>query len=231
MLSSHIPPIRISLGSAEALDPGLKKEISQQVREFRAQKLSQRGRSPVQNQGQGHGAAKSQAVAVGQSNRAGNPVAAGPSQQRDKPRDRPLSTPGQASQLKAVQPRPPSPRQGPSPRPGEEPASTPVSTRPHCWLHSPRIRLDVDVDWHPAGRQGGWSSAADHRDIVTATARPGLDPLSQSFPDEDLQSALSRRSHSSWFRPRSLSVGGALRVPVLGAPCVAPPPLVADALS
>lgn len=157
MLSSHIPQIRVSLSSAEPLDPGLKKEISQQVREFRAQKLSQRGRSPVQNQSQGHAAAKSQTEAVSQSNRAGNP--SGPSQQRDRPRDRPLSAPSQAAQLKAAHPRPQSPRQGPNSRPGPEPASTPVSTHLCCRSHPPRFSLDVEVDVEflrrpPEHRQG-----------------------------------------------------------------------------
>lgn len=200
MLSSNIPQIRISLSSGEALDPGLKKEISQQVREFRAQKLSQRGRSPgqVQNQsqaaGQGHGAAKSQTEAVSQ---AGNLSAA--SQQRDKPRGRPLSAPSQAAQLKAVQPRPQSPRQGPSPRPGPESASTPVSTRPRSKSHSPCCRIDVDVDWPPAGRQWGLSSSHQNIFAVAATSPTTVDPLSRSFSDVALQSALSSRSPSGSF--------------------------------
>lgn len=201
MLSGNIPQIRISLSSGEALDPGLKKEISQQVREFRAQKLSQRGRSPgqVQNQsqsaGQGHGAARSQTEAVSQ---AAVAAGAGP---RDKPRDRPLSAPSQAAQLKAVQPRPQSPRQGPSPRPGPEPAFTPVSTRPRCRSHSPRFRIDVEVEWRPPARQGGLSSAASHQNLATgaAAALSPVDPLSLSFPDEALQSALSRRGPPALF--------------------------------
>lgn len=203
MLSSNIPQIRISLTSGEALDPGLKKEISQQVREFRAQKLSQRGRSPgqVQNQsqaaGQGHGAAKSQTEAVSQSNKAGNLSAA--SQQRDKPRDRPLSAHSQAAQLKAVQPRPLSPRQGPSPRSGPEPASTPVSTRPRSKSHSPCCRIDVDVDWPPAGRQWGLSSSHQNIFAAAAASPTTVDPLSWSFPDMALQSALSSRSLSGSF--------------------------------
>lgn len=167
MLSSHMPPIRISLSSSEPLDPGLKKEISQQVREFRAQKLSQRGRSPVQNQGQALGAANSQTEAVSQSSRAGNPP--GPSQQRVKPRERPLSAPSQAAQLKAVQPRPQSPRVGPSPRPGPEPASTPVSTSPRCRSRSPCLRLVVDKDWRPTGQQGGSSFPACHQNNGNGT--------------------------------------------------------------
>uniref|UniRef100_A0AAQ4PXG9 non-specific serine/threonine protein kinase n=1 Tax=Gasterosteus aculeatus aculeatus TaxID=481459 RepID=A0AAQ4PXG9_GASAC len=42
----QIPNIRISLDPGETLDPGLKQEISQQVREFRAQNLSSRGQIP-----------------------------------------------------------------------------------------------------------------------------------------------------------------------------------------
>ncbi|XP_075873735.1 TRAF2 and NCK interacting kinase a isoform X2 [Nelusetta ayraudi] len=161
MPSSHIPQIRISLSSGEALDPGLKKEISQQVREFRAQKLSQRGPSPghIQNQsqaaGQGQGAAKSQAEAVSQSNRAANP-----SQQRDKPRDRPVSTPSPAAQLKAVQPRTQSPRQGPSPMPGSEPAPAPVEERSKL------------------NRQS--SPALQHK-VSNRISDPSLPPRSESF--------------------------------------------------
>lgn len=203
MLSSHIPQIRISLSPGEALDPGLKKEISQQVREFRAQKLSQRGRSPGHAQnpsqaaGQGHGAAKSQTEAVSQSNKPANSSAAAAAAAGDKPRDRPVSVSGQAAQLKAVQPHPQSPRQGPSHRPGSEPASAPVSTRSRCRSHSPRYRIDVDVDEHRWGGQRGMRSAASHQDITLVAATPSdpfsrVDPLSQSFPDHALQSALSR---------------------------------------
>ncbi|XP_077395171.1 TRAF2 and NCK interacting kinase a isoform X3 [Festucalex cinctus] len=46
ILSGHVPQIRIALDPGEPLDPGLKQEISQQVRELRAQNRSQRKHSP-----------------------------------------------------------------------------------------------------------------------------------------------------------------------------------------
>ncbi|XP_077586672.1 TRAF2 and NCK interacting kinase a isoform X2 [Stigmatopora nigra] len=47
ILSGHVPQIRIALDPGEPLDPQLKQEISQQVRELRAQKRSQRKHSPA----------------------------------------------------------------------------------------------------------------------------------------------------------------------------------------
>ncbi|KAK1894218.1 Traf2 and NCK-interacting protein kinase [Dissostichus eleginoides] len=93
-LFSHPPHIHISL-DGEPLDPGLKQEISQQVREFRAQKL--RGRSPgrswEQSQGPGQGPSHGP---VSQSNQVFNPYALAPNNQNERPRDRPLSAPNHA---------------------------------------------------------------------------------------------------------------------------------------
>ncbi|XP_061698807.1 TRAF2 and NCK interacting kinase a isoform X2 [Syngnathoides biaculeatus] len=47
ILSDHLPQIRIALDPAEPLGPGLKQEITQRVRELRAEKRSQSKRSPT----------------------------------------------------------------------------------------------------------------------------------------------------------------------------------------
>lgn len=241
MLSNQIPQIRISLDPREHLDPGLKKEISQQVREFRAQKLSQRGRSPghIQNHNQAAGQVASKGPGkshkepccqepTGQSSKLPNPYPVGASQQKEKPRDRPLSAPSQAAiqalmsaspQLKALQPHPQSPRQVPKPQPGSNPASAPavkaVSERPRGRSHSPRCRIDVEVEpWEQGGWQRGMRPAVSDNAIMFCSksevtkCNPG-DPFSQSFPDSALQSALSRHRD---YSPAS-SCGTFLQVP------------------
>lgn len=241
MLSNQIPHIRISLDPREHLDPGLKKEISQQVREFRAQKLSQRGRSPghIQNHNQAAGQVASKGPGkshkepccqepTGQSSKLPNPYPAGASQQKEKPRDRPLSAPSQAAiqalmsaspQLKALQPHPQSPRQVPIPQPGSNPACAPavkaVSGRPRGRSHSPRCRIEVEVE---AWEQGGWQrrmrpAVSDDSIMFCSNCEvtkfnPG-DPFSLSFPDNALQSALSRHRD---YSPASSS-GSFLQVP------------------
>lgn len=229
MLSNHIPQIRISPDLEEHLDPGLKKEISQQVREFRAQKLSQRGRSPghIQNHNQAAGQVASKGPGkshkepcgqepTGQSSKLPNPYPVGASQQKEKPRDRPLSAPSQAAiqalmsaspQLKALQPHPQSPRQVPKPQPGSNPASAPavkaVSERPRGRSLSPRCRIDIDVDpWEQGGWQRGMRPAVSDNSIMfrsnsEVTKFNPDNPFSQSFPDNALQSALSRQRDCS----------------------------------
>lgn len=241
MLSNQIPQIRISLDPREQLDPGLKKEISQQVREFRAQKLSQRGRSPghIQNHNQAAGQVASKGPGkshkepccqepTGQSSKLPNPYPVGASQQKEKPRDRPLSAPNQAAiqalmsaspQLKALQPHPQSPRQVPKPQPGSNPASAPavkaVSGHPRGRSHSPRCRIEVEVErWEQGGWQRRMRPAVSDSSIMFCTNsevtkfNPG-DPFSLSFPDNALQSALSRHRD---YSPASTS-GTFLQVP------------------
>lgn len=240
MLSNQIPQIRISLDPSEHLDPGLKREISQQVREFRAQKLSQRGRSPghIQNHNQAAGQVASKGPGkshkepcyqepTGQFSRLPNPYPVGASQQKEKPRDRPLSAPSQAAiqapmsaspQLKALQPHPQSPRQVPKPQPGSNPASAPavkaVSERPRGRSHSPRCRIEVDVEpWEQGGWQRGMRPAVSDsmmfRSDSEVTKFNPCDPFSLSFPDDALQSALSRQRD---YSPTSAS-GTFLQVP------------------
>ncbi|CAB1433222.1 unnamed protein product [Pleuronectes platessa] len=55
-LTPHVPYIRVSADESEPLDPALKQEISQQVRELRAQKVDKRSCSPGSNQKQNHAA-------------------------------------------------------------------------------------------------------------------------------------------------------------------------------
>lgn len=250
VLSNHHPRIRISLDPGAPLDLGLKQEISQQVREFRAQKLNQRESSPgpiqKHNQSAGQGprkeaskshkehssqgpASQSKGDPVGQSNKIPNPYPLGPSNQKEKPRDRPLSAPSQAAiqalksvdpQLKALQPHPQSPRQVQKPPLGSNPAFTPavrlVSHRPRNKSHSPRRRVDVDVEpEHQVGRQKGMRAAISHETLLVppywdVTPCDSDDPLSQSYPDNALNCALARQRNS--YSPGSSS-GNFLQVP------------------
>lgn len=158
-----------------------------------------------------------------QSNKLPNPYPLGPSNQKEKPRDRPLSAPSQAAiqalmstdpQLKALQPHPQSPRQVQKPQPGSNPAFNPavrlVSGRPRGRSHSPCCRIDVDIEpeyW--GGWQKGMRPAISHESLMVpsdweVTACDPTDPLSRSYPD----SALSRQRNS--YSPVS---SGFLQVP------------------
>uniref|UniRef100_A0A8C3B5E1 non-specific serine/threonine protein kinase n=1 Tax=Cyclopterus lumpus TaxID=8103 RepID=A0A8C3B5E1_CYCLU len=169
LLPTNIPNICISQDPKEPLDPGLKQEISQQVREFRAQKLSHGPRSPGLNQensqapGQGLSKGPSKGHSsqgpVSRSNPAPDPYSLGP--QKEKPKDRPFSVPSQAAipgpvppdlQFKALQPHPQSPGPAQAPQSGSNRVSSPavkLVSGSHCGRshsHSPRRRIDVDVE-------------------------------------------------------------------------------------
>ncbi|KAK5857690.1 hypothetical protein PBY51_010917 [Eleginops maclovinus] len=209
-LPSHIPHIRVSL-DGEPLDPGLKQEISQQVREIRAQKLNQRGRSPGRSQGQsqasGQGPSKgpgknqrerSTPGPVSQSNPVLNPYALGPSNQNERPRDRPLSAPNQAAiqGLMSPDPKIPQPQSPPhvqSPQSGSMSAIKLVSGNLRSQSHSPCRRIDVDID---SEFQGGRLKESRPACSYTSLQVPPdwedshgqTDPLSYSFPDNTLLS-------------------------------------------
>lgn len=92
----------------DALDPGLKQEISQQVRELRAKKLSQKGRKSAagQDQAASQGLSKPQKEPSSQTAAVhSNPVA--PHGQKEISKSRPLSAPVpgsiQGPQIKAIQ--------------------------------------------------------------------------------------------------------------------------------
>lgn len=236
---SYLPHIRISLDTGDSFDLGLKQEISQQVRELRAQK-HQRGRSPVpirdHNQAAGQGASKGPSKSqkehssqgpAGQSDKLANPYPLGPSNHKEKPRDRPLSAPSQAAiqgllaadpQVKALQPHPHSPRQIQTPQSGSNPVPIPavklVSHCPRGRSHSPSCRIDLEVEPEHQGRwQKGMRAAVSHESLMVPSDGKvtGFDPAdiySQSFPDSAPYSALPRHSYS----PVS-NDGSFLRVP------------------
>lgn len=164
-----------------------------------------------------------------QSNPVPNPYALGPSNQQDKSRDRPLSVPNQAAiqglmcpdpQLKALQPYPQSPRQVQEPRSGSNSISIPavklVSDRSRCRSHSPSHRIDVDIEpEYQGGWQRGMMPAASAENLMVpsdwmVTPFDSTDPLSQSFPDSALYSALPRQRNS--YSPAS-NRGNFLQVP------------------
>lgn len=137
----------------------------------------------------------------------------GPSNQKEKPRERPLSAPSQAAvhvlmstdpQVKALPPHPYSPRQVQKPQSGSNPTSIAavklVSGRPRGRSHSPCYRIDVDIEPEYQGEwRKGMRPAISHESLMVsldweATAFNPADPLSQSFPDSALQSALSRHN-------------------------------------
>lgn len=217
LLSTHLPHIRISLDPGEPLDPGLKQEISQQVREFRAQKLSQRGRSPgpIQEHGLGpKGPSKSQKEHLSQGP-VSQPIAVPipypvvANNQKEKPRERPLSAPSQAAiqglmcpdqQLKALQPHPQSPGQVQRPQSGSNlvpiPAVKLVSGHCRGRSQSPCSRGDVDIErQYQGGQRKEMRPAVSHECLAVpsdweVTAFDPTDPLSQSFPNHALHSTL-----------------------------------------
>lgn len=95
----QVPQIRIALDPGEPLDPGLKQEISQQVRELRAQNRSQRKRSPTAVKEDGQAAPRKEPrnpekepsgpVPLRQSRAAADPR----DRQKEKSPGRPLSVP------------------------------------------------------------------------------------------------------------------------------------------
>ncbi|KAI4803918.1 hypothetical protein KUCAC02_025563, partial [Chaenocephalus aceratus] len=208
-LGSHPPHIHISL-DGEPLDPGLKQEISQQVREFRAQKLRGRspGRSREQSQDPGQGPSKgpgknqrelSSHGPVSQSNQVLNPYALAPKNQNERPRDRPLSAPNHADiQGLTPDPRIPHPQSPPhvqSPQSGSMSALKVVSRDPRRKSHSPCSRIDVEIE---SESQGRWLKesrlARSHTDLLFPpdweVSHGQTDRLSCSFPDNALQSAV-----------------------------------------
>ncbi|KAM9341537.1 TRAF2 and NCK interacting kinase a [Symphorus nematophorus] len=202
LLSTHIPRIHISLDHGEPQDLGLKQEISQQVREFRARNLNQRGLSPEpiqeRNQAAGQGPSKgpskghkehSSQGPVSQSNPVPNPYPLGPSNQKEKPRDRPLSAPNQAAiqglmssepNLKALQPYPQSPAQVQKPKSGSNPVSAPA-----VQLVEERSKLN---------RQS--SPALQHK-VSNRISDPSLPPRSESFSSGGMQPARTPPIHRS----------------------------------
>ncbi|XP_028293217.1 TRAF2 and NCK interacting kinase a isoform X3 [Gouania willdenowi] len=85
LLSSPLPHMCMSLDPGEVLDPGLKKEISQQVREFRAQRHNDKSRIPgptKKNQDAPSQRAASQSNVV-----VPQPVPVGLKNQKEKPRE------------------------------------------------------------------------------------------------------------------------------------------------
>ncbi|XP_034418510.1 TRAF2 and NCK interacting kinase a isoform X1 [Cyclopterus lumpus] len=197
LLPTNIPNICISQDPKEPLDPGLKQEISQQVREFRAQKLSHGPRSPGLNQensqapGQGLSKGPSKGHSsqgpVSRSNPAPDPYSLGP--QKEKPKDRPFSVPSQAAipgpvppdlQFKALQPHPQSPGPAQAPQSGSNRVSSPAVK-----LVEERSKLN---------RQS--SPALQHK-VSNRISDPSLPPRSESFSSGGMQPARTPPIHRS----------------------------------
>uniref|UniRef100_A0A672ZL55 non-specific serine/threonine protein kinase n=1 Tax=Sphaeramia orbicularis TaxID=375764 RepID=A0A672ZL55_9TELE len=215
-----IPHIRISLDPA---DPGLKQEISQQVRQFRAQKLNQRGRSPGRVDERNHAAGQGHSKNHKEHSSQGppNPYCVDPNM-KAKHRDRPLSAPNQAAiqgQLPPDHPQMPGPM--PKPQSGSSPASNPiykvVSHRHRSKSHSPSHRIDVDLDEEDYLQ--GWRNemrlSVSCENIVmdsncTAAPSDSVNPLSESCPQTALCSVRPRQRSS--YSPAS-STSHFLQVP------------------
>lgn len=207
---------------------------------MRAQKLSQRGRSPgpVREQNQAVGPGPSKGPSKNQKEHSSHepvsqtkPAANLHPNQKERPRERPLSVPSQAAipgllspdlQLKAPQARPQSPGRSQSPgqiqkpQSGSNHVSSPavklVSGPPRCRSHSPRCRIDVDVDVELDCKD--LRAAVSHNSLLVpwdleATAVDPTNLLSQSFPESSLRSAQLRRGS---YSPTSNS-GNFLQIP------------------
>lgn len=210
----------------------MKHEISQQVRELRAQKHNQRGRSPGSvpehrkpaGQGPSKVPVKRHKVCSGQepdSQSNPSPYLPGPNSQKEKSRDRPLSAPSQAaikglmsqdSQLKA-HPHVICPGQVQNPT-SSKPVALLVSSYRRGRSHSPCNRIDVDIEpenlgeWHKPLRQ-----SVSHDGLTMPLDSEEFDQtdfLSQSFPVNALSSALRNKRTSYSPAPSSSNL---LQVP------------------
>lgn len=194
---------------------GLKQEISQQVREFRAQKLNLRGCSPGparehnQPPGQGHSKGSNKCHKKHSSQ--------GPVGHKQKARGRPLSSIQDLlspnPQIKEPQPFSQSTGQVQKSQSGSitvpNPAAKLVSARSRGRSHSPCCRIDVDIEpEYNSGWSKGMRPALSSECLMVpsdweVTEFDLNDPLSQSFPVSTLQSALSNSyspaSNSSSF--------------------------------
>lgn len=195
----HLPHISVDPG--EPLDPGLKQEISQQVRELRAQKRSQRGCSPghIQNNDQAASKAANKTPAeqpsqgpVSQSNMLPKQYPQGACDGKERPRGRFLS-PNQAAiqVVKSAEPKVKGQVQKPQsgPNPASNPAIKRVSACHRSRSHSPRCRIEVDVVEPEC--QGGWRKgmrAVSSQECLVVPSHWGAtspdpdDLLSKSFP-------------------------------------------------
>lgn len=159
---------------------------------------------------------------VSQSNAVPKPYPMGPSNLKEKPRDRPLSAPSQAAIQELLSPDPQlmEPQPLPQVQSGSKHVFSPVvrlvSARPRGRSHSPRCRIDVDIE---PDYQSGWSKGmrpAVSSECLTVpsewevTEFDPIDPLSQSFPEHTLQAALPRQRSS--YSPTS-NHGNFLQVP------------------
>lgn len=199
----------------------MKLEISQQVKELRAQKHNRRGRSP------GYVLEHSKSVDQGlnkgpvKSPKQGSCYLPEPSSQNGKHRDRCLSVTSQPtikelmsqeSQLKA-RPHPISPGQTQNPTPSK-PVSLMVSAHRRGRSHSPCNRIDVDIElYNPGGWHKSLRQSVSHDSLtmhLDSKAVDQTDLLSQSFPANALCSALSKHRNSYSPAPSSSNL---LQVP------------------
>ncbi|XP_061551887.1 TRAF2 and NCK interacting kinase a isoform X3 [Phycodurus eques] len=107
ILSEHLPQIRIGLDPGEPLGPGLKQEISQRVRELRAQKRSQSKGGPIAVKEDSKAARKEPRNPEKEPSgpatvRRSDPAAVARDQQKDKSPGRPLSAHDPAGIPRAV---------------------------------------------------------------------------------------------------------------------------------
>lgn len=195
----------------------MKLEISQQVKELRAQKHNRRGRSPGYIPEHSKSAGQGPNKGPVKSPKQGSGYLLEPSSQKGKHRDRPLSVPSQPtikglmsqdSQLKA-RPHPISPGQIQNPAPSK-PMALLVSAHRRGRSHSPCNRIDVDIE---LDNPGGWHKSLSHDSLTMSLDSEAVDQtdlLSQSFPANALCSALSKHRNSYSPAPSSSNL---LQVP------------------
>ncbi|XP_067098790.1 TRAF2 and NCK interacting kinase a isoform X3 [Osmerus mordax] len=196
------PHIRVSLETRDPLDPGLKREISLQVREMRAQRgRSQGPKEP--NEPKGPKEPKNPKSECRQQ--------AGPRQWLYP------ATEQDASQG-------PDKPQGPPPGPGPVSAAKLVSCHSRQRSHSPRSRIDVDVDpdMDQETREGPGEKGRDFRLRILSSSLNDLSycPLSSSAPECSLRPFLAtKRRANSDDRPNySLAAGASCQSKFLQIP-------------
>lgn len=170
----------------------------------------------------------------------------GAGDRKERPKESPLSPPNQAAiQVVSTEPKVKGQMQMPhsGAKLGSAPAFKPVSVRPRCRSHSPRWRIEVDVEEEcQGGCRKGVKQVSSQEYMVghamwECTSPDPNDLLSQSFPplsstqrssslacnsggflqvpNNDLQRSLSTQSLLSSSPPSPASSWGAVHSPVL----------------
>ncbi|XP_069392034.1 TRAF2 and NCK interacting kinase a isoform X17 [Paralichthys olivaceus] len=215
-LSTHVPHICISSDPNESPELALKQEISQQVRELRAQEVNRRSRSPGKNQIQNHAADQGPIKGPTRNYLHSSPGPMSQSYSVHNPRERAISAPskvgimGQLSpdqHFKALPLHLQAQGQIQILQSGSkhvsDPAVKPVSRFTRARSHSPCLRVDVDIEPNDQKLEGGRLAVSltniHNLNIPSENKFPVFssdESLSESWPESTFCSSPLRQNNS-----------------------------------